>query len=95
MLRMRLRRVGKKKQPQYRIVVAESTAPRDGAFLEVVGHYNPRTDPATITFNEDRVLKWLRQGVQPSDRTAKLLAIHGLLERAKMRQEPDASAGID
>lgn len=78
MLRIRLRRVGKKKQPQYRIVVAESRAPRDGAFIEVIGHYNPLTDPAAITIDEERTLHWLRRGAQPSETAAKLLRKQGI-----------------
>ena len=66
MLRIRLRRVGAKKQPSYRIVVADSRAPRDGAFVEQVGHYDPRTDPPTITMDDAKVQEWLRKGAQPS-----------------------------
>ncbi len=81
MLRIRLRRVGRKKQPSYRIVVAESTAPRDGKFIEVVGFYNPRTEPETITVKEERVLYWLSVGAQPSESTARLLKKVGTLDR--------------
>ena len=81
MLRIRLRRVGRKKQPSYRIVVAESTAPRDGKFVEVVGFYNPRTQPETITVKEERVLYWLSVGAQPSESTVRLLKKSGTLER--------------
>ena len=59
MLRIRLRRVGKKKQPNYRLVVADSRAPRDGAFIETIGTYNPLTDPATITVKEERAREWI------------------------------------
>ncbi len=81
MLRIRLRRVGRKKQPSYRIVVAESTAPRDGKFVEVVGFYNPRTQPETITVKEERILYWLSVGAQPSESTARLLKKIGTLDR--------------
>ena len=81
MLRIRLRRVGMKKQPSYRVVVAESTAPRDGKFVEVVGFYNPRTQPETINVKEERVLHWLSVGAQPSDSTARLLKKVGTLDR--------------
>ncbi len=81
MLRIRLRRVGRKKQPSYRIVVAESTAPRDGKFVEVVGFYNPRTQPETITVKEERVLYWLSVGAQPSESAARLLKKIGTLDR--------------
>jgi small subunit ribosomal protein S16 len=80
MLRIRLRRVGKKKQPMYRIVVADSRAPRDGAFVEVLGHYQPLVTPSTIVIDADRARHWLDRGAQPSDRVAKLLAIQGIAE---------------
>jgi len=79
MLRIRLRRVGKKKQPQYRLVVADSHAPRDGAFIETVGTYNPLTDPATITLKEDSIKGWLSKGAVPSERAVKILASQGLV----------------
>ncbi len=82
MLRIRLRRVGKKKQPQYRLVVADSRAPRDGAFVETIGYYNPLTDPATVNVDEEKARKWLSQGAQPSERVQKLLAGQGILETA-------------
>ncbi len=81
MLRIRLRRVGAKKQPSYRIVVAESTAPRDGRFVEVIGFYNPRTDPQTVTIKEARALYWLSVGAQPSDPVARFFKNSGTLER--------------
>lgn len=87
MLRIRLSRVGKKKQPQYRLVVADARAPRDGAFIEIIGHYNPLTDPATITIDEERALKWLRHGAQPSETAAKLLSKQGILEKVKSSRE--------
>lgn len=74
MLKIRLSRVGKKKRPAYRIVVADSRAPRDGANIEIIGHYNPLTEPPTIVINEERVAHWLGQGAQPSETVAKLLA---------------------
>ena len=80
MLKLRLRRTGAKKQPSYRLVVAESTAPRDGTFLENLGHYNPLTQPTTFVINEDRVREWLQKGAQPTDRVARLLAARGIVE---------------
>lgn len=80
MLRIRLRRVGKKKQPQYRLVVADSAAPRDGAFIETIGTYNPLTDPAAITVNEERARAWLSKGAIPSDRAQRILAGQGIGE---------------
>ena len=81
MLRIRLRRVGAKKQPSYRIVVAESTSPRDGKFVEVIGYYNPRTEPETVTIKEARALYWLSVGAQPSDPVVRLFKNNGTLER--------------
>ena len=82
MLRIRLSRVGKKKQPSYRLVVADSRAPRDGAFIKIIGHYNPRTQPATLVVKEEEAVDWLRRGAQPSETAAKLLTRIGVMERA-------------
>jgi len=82
LLRIRLSRVGKKKQPAYRLVVADSHAPRDGAFVEIIGHYNPRTEPTTLVVKEDEAVEWLRRGAQPSETAAKLLSRIGVMERA-------------
>ena len=86
MLKIRLRRVGSKKQPSYRVVVAESTSPRDGKFVEVIGFYNPRTQPETVKIKEDRALYWLSVGAQPTDSMARLLKKRGTLGRfARLR----------
>ena len=82
MLRIRLRRVGAKNQPSYRIVVADSRAARDGAFVEVIGHYNPRTDPPTVVMDEERARKWISQGARPSDAVERMLKNLETLERA-------------
>jgi small subunit ribosomal protein S16 len=79
MLKIRLRRTGAKKQPAYRLVVAESTAPRDGTFLEILGYYNPLTEPTTFEVKEDRVREWLGHGAQPTDRVQRLLASRGIM----------------
>jgi len=81
MVRLRLRRVGRKKQPSYRVVAAEKEAPRDGRFLEVVGFYNPRTEPSTITLKEDRVFDWLSKGAQPSDAVESIFRQMGTRDR--------------
>jgi small subunit ribosomal protein S16 len=73
MVRIRLRRVGAKGQPSYRIVVADSRSPRDGRIIESIGHYNPLTDPPTVAVDEERALYWLNVGAQPSE------AVHGIL----------------
>lgn len=79
MVKIRLRRVGAKKQPTYRIVVAEASSPRDGRFIEVIGHYNPRTEPETVVIDEDRARYWLGQGAQPTDAVARFLRKRGLM----------------
>lgn len=81
MLRIRLRRVGAKKQPSYRIVVAERSAPRDGRFVEAIGFYNPRTEPETVRIDEERALHWLSVGAQPSDSVARIFRTHGTMAR--------------
>ncbi|MCS6801029.1 MAG: 30S ribosomal protein S16 [Chloroflexota bacterium] len=83
MVRLRLRRMGSKKKPTYRVVAAYAHSPRDGAFIEIIGHYNPRTEPSTIVIDEEKALRWLRNGAQPTDRVAKLLAITGITEKFK------------
>jgi small subunit ribosomal protein S16 len=72
-VRMRLTRVGSKKNPIYRVVVADSRSPRDGKFIEIVGRYNPQTDPSLIEFDEAKVKDWLSKGAQPSDAVSRLL----------------------
>ena len=82
MLRIRLRRVGKKKQPSYRIVVADARAPRDGAFVDQVGHYNPLTDPPTIVVDADKAKHWLGVGAQPSETVGRIFQAQGVVEKA-------------
>jgi len=77
-VRMRLTRVGSKKNPIYRVVVADSRSPRDGKFIDIVGRYNPQTDPSTIDFDEDKVRDWLSKGAQPSGTVARLLKAKGV-----------------
>ena len=81
MVRIRLRRVGAKGQPSYRLVAADKEAPRDGRFIEVLGFYNPRTEPATIQLNEDRIYDWMSKGAQPSDSVQRIFKSVGLVER--------------
>ena len=83
MLRIRLRREGAKKQPSYRVVVADSRSARDGSFIDHLGHYNPRTEPSTVEIDEDKAIKWLRQGAQPSEAVERILKRLGTLERVK------------
>jgi small subunit ribosomal protein S16 len=81
MVRIRLRRIGLKGQPTYRIVAAEKEAPRDGRFLEILGVYNPRTNPATIKLKEDRVYHWMKNGAQPSESVVQIFKSAGTLDR--------------
>jgi len=81
MVKIRLRRMGAKKQPTYRFVVSDARSPRDGRFIEIVGHYNPRTEPKTVVIDEAKVKEWLAKGAQPSDPVRRLFAERGLVER--------------
>lgn len=80
-VRIRLRRIGKRKQPQYRLVAAEAAHPRDGRFIEVLGHYNPRVDPPAVSVNGERALYWLQHGAQPTDTAKSLLVKTGVWEQ--------------
>ena len=81
MVRIRLRRVGLRGQPSYRIVAADKESPRDGRFLEILGFYNPRTEPFTFQVNEERIYHWMKNGAQPSDSVMKLFNSVGLSQR--------------
>ena len=81
MVRIRLRRVGSKKQPSFRVVVADKESPRDGKFIEIVGQYNPRTEPATIILKEDRIFDWMSKGAQPSDSFKQIMVTAGTWDR--------------
>ena len=93
MLKIRLRKTGARHQPSFRVVVADSRAARDGAFVEQLGHYNPRTEPPTVVIDEERALKWLRQGAQPSDAVRQLLTTLGTLDRIK--DDPEAEVKVE
>jgi len=77
MVRIRLRRTGQKGQPSYRLVIADKESPRDGRFLEIVGFYNPRTDPATLNIKEDRIYEWMSKGALPTESVAQLFKTAG------------------
>jgi small subunit ribosomal protein S16 len=79
-VKLRLMRMGKKKQPTYRIVAADARSPRDGRFIEIVGTYDPRAEPSGITLDNERAVHWLRHGAQPTERVQKLLTIAGAWE---------------
>ncbi|MBM3718796.1 MAG: 30S ribosomal protein S16 [Actinobacteria bacterium] len=76
-VKLRLTRVGKTKQPQYRVVAADSRRARDGRFIEILGQYNPRTEPSTLSIDNDKAVRWLLKGAQPTERVRKLLEISG------------------
>ncbi len=87
MVKIRLRRTGTKKKPSYRLVVADARAPRDGAFIAIIGHYNPLTDPETIVIDEEKALHWLSQGAQPTATASRLLSKVGIIEKSKPAKE--------
>lgn len=76
-VKLRLMRMGKKKQPTYRVVAADSRSPRDGRFIEILGFYNPRSEPSVIDIDNDKAVDWLRNGAKPTERVQKLLTISG------------------
>jgi small subunit ribosomal protein S16 len=78
--------MGAKKQPTYRFVVADAKSPRDGRFLEILGHYNPRTEPKTLVVDQDKAKQWLEKGAQPSDPVRRLFAELGLVERGPISE---------
>ncbi len=81
MVRLRFRRVGRKKQASFRLVAADARSPRDGRFIEILGHYNPRTEPPTVLFKEERVLDWLSRGAQPTESVQVLLVSSGIWKK--------------
>ncbi len=81
MVKIRLARRGAKKQATYRVVVANSEAPRDGRFIEIIGHYNPRTDPPTVVIDQERALYWLGVGAQPTEAVARMLRNLGIMAK--------------
>jgi small subunit ribosomal protein S16 len=83
MVKIRLRREGAKNRPSYRVVVADARSPRDGAYIERIGHYNPLTDPETIVINEEEALKWLRCGAQPTEAVSRIFTTLGIMEKFK------------
>ena len=92
MIKIRLRRVGAKKQPHYRVVVADARSPRDGRFIENIGHYHPREDPPAFTIREDRAIYWLQQGAQPTEAVVRMfdkLGTYKKLERVRAGESLD------
>jgi len=94
MVRIRFRREGSRHQPFYRLVVTEKESPRDGRFLEIIGHYNPRTQPATMDVQEDRLFHWLKAGAVPSESALKVLKACGAWERWERVQKGEAVEAV-
>ncbi|MEW6508033.1 MAG: 30S ribosomal protein S16 [Bacteroidota bacterium] len=98
-VKLRLRRMGKKKQPIYKVVAADTRSPRDGKFIEAIGLYNPKTNPATIDIKEDRALYWLGVGAQPTDTVKNILTNHGIILKQELTKkglsEDQISAKLD
>ena len=93
-VKIRLRRVGAKKQPSYRVVVADSRSPRDGRFIENIGFYNPRTKPTTITIDAEKARKWIGNGAQPTESVASLLYRAGIVDMRSDRYRKSGDAAI-
>ena len=91
-VKLRLRRMGAKKAPFYRIVAADSRYPRDGRFLEILGYYNPTTQPSDLKVDEELVMKWLREGAQPSDTVRSLLSKVGVMEKFHQLKKAEKAA---
>ncbi len=94
MVRIRFRREGSRHQPFYRMVVAEKESPRDGRFLEVIGHYNPRTQPATIDVKEERLIHWMKAGAVASESVERVLKTCGAWERWERVQKGEAIEAV-
>ena len=92
-VKLRLMRMGKTKQPTYRLVAADSRSPRDGRFIEIVGSYAPREAQNKVVLKEERVTRWLQEGAQPTDRVRRILVGAGLMEAEPARPAPAKKAG--
>lgn len=90
MVRIRLRRTGLKGQPSYRIIAAEKESPRDGRFIEILGFYNPRTDPSTVDVKEERIYEWFNNGAQPSESVQQIFKSIGLMDRYERLKKGEA-----
>jgi small subunit ribosomal protein S16 len=94
MVRIRLRRTGSRGQPSYRIVIADKESPRDGRFLEIVGFYNPRTEPGTLDIKEDRVYDWMNHGALPTESVAQLFKTSGTSERYERLKKGESAEAL-
>ena len=91
-VKIRLMRVGKKKQPSYRVVVADGRSPRDGRYIEIIGHYQPRQEPSGFEIDGDKVLSWLQKGAQPTEQVHKLLVGAGIWETYESSRSSQSTA---
>jgi small subunit ribosomal protein S16 len=91
-VKIRLMRVGKKKQPTYRVVVADARSPRDGRFIEIIGQYAPRQDPSHVQVDTERAVHWLREGAQPTEQVSKILGVAGVWDAFKAETGKEAAA---
>ena len=94
-VKLRLMRMGKKKQPTYRIVAADSRSPRDGRFIEIIGHYDARRDPSVIKVDNERAVHWLQNGAQPTETVGKLLTLSGAMAQLKGEPMPEGAEQFD
>ena len=90
-VKLRLMRMGKKKQPTYRIVAADSRSPRDGRFIEIIGHYDARREPSVIKVDNERAVHWMRNGAQPTETVGKLLTISGAMAELRGEKPPEGA----
>lgn len=93
MVKIRLRRVGTRNKPIYRVVVADVKSPRDGVFIEIIGQYNPLTEPETFVVDEEKALKWLNHGARPTDTVLRLLSKSGVMDKFKLTAAKKPRAG--
>jgi small subunit ribosomal protein S16 len=93
-VRIRLKRTGKKKAPSYRVVIAESSSPRDGRIIENIGWYNPRVEPSAINIDEEKALGWLKNGARPTESVESLLKRVGIMQRFELSRAPVAPASV-
>jgi small subunit ribosomal protein S16 len=93
-VRIRLKRTGKKKAPSYRVVIAESSSPRDGRIIENIGWYNPRVEPSAINIDEEKALGWLKNGARPTESVESLLKRVGIMQRFELSRAPAAPAPV-
>lgn len=92
MVKIRLRRIGARSKPMYRIVVSDSRSPRDGAFIEIIGHYYPLNDPEVFDINKEKALKWISSGAKPTETVERLLVKSGIIEKKEKNIKPKSKS---